>query len=61
MRSQLRPGARSMPPVLTGLPRDIRADETTDGQIAAIACTRGTVLPATDTLLKALAGRAVQG
>ena len=46
---------------LTGLPHDIRADETTDGQIAAIACTRGTVLPATNTLLKALASRAVPG
>ena len=41
--------------------RTTSADETTDGQIAAIACTRGTVLPATNTLLKALASRAVPG
>jgi hypothetical protein len=34
--------ASGIRPVLTGLPRDIRADETADGQIAAIACARGT-------------------
>jgi hypothetical protein len=50
--------ASGIRPVLTGLPRDIRADETADGQIAAIACARGTALLATCDLGEAdLPGR----
>jgi hypothetical protein len=63
MHSRLRPEehAASTRPVLTGLSRDIRADEAADGQIAAIAYARGTVPLATNTLLKALASRAGRG